>query len=497
MHALPLPPRFVPFLSTAPDAAASSSRGQAMRAQLLPVILSSDRAHANLLKRLGAEAAQPLERTRRRSHRRPTITPATGAHPFFSKQLVVRGIPVKAHARCTDAALFIAAERIGRMLRNLPPDVPARLRRRGAAIHIVGSRQQVSNLPEHAHLRGRRGDYADEARNDPRRTERHGVWAERSDNARGYRYPLLSADQLTVDERTRGLGGLICSCGEENLVEHDTDPRYAGRDVLTHEFAHTLMDYGLPRTTRAAIVEAFERSTITRGLWRRPCGSKAYAATCAEEYFAELSMWFWGSHGEFVCSTQKLPRPGPHGLAEYDAHGFGLVGSVYGGSHPSFSVNATETEPVVLRPIFINPVCEASQLLSTIAECDRHDDGEVGVQEMACTLEIDNQAGSHTIQLSWITPDGTPKSYGEVAAGTRSTRFTYSGHTWMVEGDSMRACYVASRDALQVIKFAEDLRRATPSPSSLIPQPHPEVPQHQPQPAQNLSSGSVGAARGA
>jgi hypothetical protein len=69
-----------------------------MRAQLLPVILSSDRAHANLLKRLGAEAAKPLERTRRRSHRRPTITPATGAHPFFSKQLVVRGIPVKARS---------------------------------------------------------------------------------------------------------------------------------------------------------------------------------------------------------------------------------------------------------------------------------------------------------------------------------------------------------------------------------------------------------------
>ena len=87
--------------------------------------------------------------------------------------------------------------------------------------------------------------------------------------------------------------------------------------------------------------------------------------------------------------------------------------------------------------------------------------------------------------------------YGEVAAGMRSTRFTYSGHTWMVEDDSMRACYVASRDALQVIKFAEDLRRATPSPSSLIPQPHPEVPQPQLQPAQNLSSGSVGAARGA
>ena len=480
MYALPIPPRLVPLISTAPDVAAS--RGQAARAHVLPAILSSDRAHTNLLKRLGAEAAQPLERTRCRLQRRPTITPATGAHPFFSKQLVVRGIPVKAHAHCTDAALFIAAERIGRMLRNLPPDVPARLRRHGAAIHIVGSRQQVSNLPEHAHLRGRRGDYADEARNDPRRTERHGVWAERSDNARGYRYPLLSADQLTVDDRTRGLGGLICSCGEENLVEHDTDPRYAGRDVLTHEFAHTLMDYGLPRTTRAAIVEAFERSTITRGLWRRPCGSKAYAATCAEEYFAELSMWFWGSHGEFACSTQKLPRPGPHGLAEYDAHGFDLVGSVYGGSHPSFSVNATETEPVVLRPILIRPICEAIQLLSTIAECDRHDDGEVGVQEMACTLEIDNQAGSHTIQLSWVTHDGIPKSYGEVAAGTRSTRSTFSGHTWMVEGDSMRACYVAGRDTLQLIKFAEDLASLT-CPPSLQAAPARVLIPHAPRPA--------------
>ena len=41
-----------------------------------------------------------------------------------------------------------------------------------------------------------------------------------------------------------GAGGLRASCGEENLLAPDADPRYAGRDVLVHEFAHCLMDYG-------------------------------------------------------------------------------------------------------------------------------------------------------------------------------------------------------------------------------------------------------------
>ena len=37
------------------------------------------------------------------------------------------------------------------------------------------------------------------------------------------------------------------------------------------------------------------------------------------EYFAELSMWIFGSHGEFADHQRQLPAPGPAGLARYDA----------------------------------------------------------------------------------------------------------------------------------------------------------------------------------
>ena len=87
------------------------------------------------------------------------------------------------------------------------------------------------------------------------------------------------AYRRTIDERTRGMGGLQASCGEENLLSLDVDPRYTGRDILTHEMAHTLMDYGLPPKARQAIEAAYEASVVERGLWRRPDGSKAYAAT--------------------------------------------------------------------------------------------------------------------------------------------------------------------------------------------------------------------------
>lgn len=286
VHELPLslPPRFRELL-TGSDARTPDP----IRARLLPKLVETERAHTSLLLQLGAEPSVQAERARSRARRRPAIHPPLSgeAHEYFTKQLHVHGVPIRAPSNCSDAALFVAADRIGRMLRGLPSHVHTRLQRRGAVVHIVGRRQQVSNLPEHSHLRGRRGDFAKEALSDPRRTTRHGVWAERSDDERGYRLPLLSAEQLTIDERTRGMGGLLCSCGEENLIAHDDDPRYSGRDILSHEFAHTLMDYGFSAATRSAIVDAFEDAASTRGLWRRPDGSRAYAATCAEEYWAE------------------------------------------------------------------------------------------------------------------------------------------------------------------------------------------------------------------
>ena len=276
------------------------SRRRRTRKRLRQQLCRAEAAHSGLLARIGVLPEAPLKLWQSRKAALPMVTappspsPAAGltstaARPFYGKELVLPccGVPVRAHADVPDAALWVAADRVGRMLRQQSPAVRERLRESAAAVHVVGRRQGVSDLPEHAHLRKRRGDFTSEATNDPRRTTRFGVWAERSEDGRGFSLPLLGAESLTVDERTRGLGGLQTSCGEENLLALDLDPRYPGRDVLSHEFAHTLMDFGLPPAARTAIEGAFNASVEERGLWRRVDGSRAYAATNAAEYFAE------------------------------------------------------------------------------------------------------------------------------------------------------------------------------------------------------------------
>ena len=131
--------------------------------------------------------------------------------------------------------------------------------------------------------------------------------------------------------------------------------------MLVHEFAHCLMDYGLPPNLRDAIEVRWAASVEEQGLWQRPDGTPAYAALNAQEYFAgarhliltltspksgpnprpnpnpnlaELSMWIFGTHGEFVDGDAQQPAPGPFGLQRYDPAGFELVGSIYSATHP-------------------------------------------------------------------------------------------------------------------------------------------------------------------
>jgi hypothetical protein len=101
---------------------------------------------------------------------------------FYAKLLDYDGIPIKAPKQVSDEALFQARARLAMMLEKLPA-VRRKLKAAGAELHIIGKNQVTSDLPEHRHLKGKPFD-----------------------------------GKLTVDERTRGLGGLLTSCGEENLL---------------------------------------------------------------------------------------------------------------------------------------------------------------------------------------------------------------------------------------------------------------------------------------
>jgi len=208
---------------------------------------------------------------------------------FFSKVLDYQGIPIKAHKDVADEALFAARDRLSRMLVNLPA-VRLSLHKAGAELHIIGRNQVTSDLPEWRRDKGK---------------------------------PLAEYNGLTRDQRTRGMGGLLTSCGEENLLKLEKD-RYKGRDICVHEFAHNIFQYGTPSDVRAKFQEQYKRS-LDKGLWER-----SYAGSNIDEFFAELTMWYFGTHGDLHMTGAK-PENGPQGLKKYDPEAFSLFDEFYSG----------------------------------------------------------------------------------------------------------------------------------------------------------------------
>ncbi|MFI5098111.1 MAG: hypothetical protein ACHQT6_09090 [Candidatus Acidiferrales bacterium] len=208
---------------------------------------------------------------------------------FFTKVVSINGIPIKASRVVVDEALYAAYDRISMETAHLPM-VVANLAAAGAELHIIGRDQVTTDLPEW-------------------RQDKH--------------VPLDEYDGLTRDQRTRGMGGLVTSCGEENLLSLQKD-RYRGRDICLHEFAHDIEEAGMPRSVRAMFDKQFELSK-SKGLWLN-----SYAGSNPDEFFAELTMWYFGTHGDFGMSGPK-PGNGPEGLKKYDPEAYKLFEDFYSG----------------------------------------------------------------------------------------------------------------------------------------------------------------------
>jgi hypothetical protein len=208
---------------------------------------------------------------------------------FFSKQLDFHGIPIKAHAVVSDAALYAARERLSTMLQHLPQYV-TNLVAAKVALHIIGKDQVTTDLPEWRHDKGK---------------------------------PLAEYNGLTRDQRTRGMGGRLVSCGEENLLKLAKD-KYHGRDICLHEFAHAVRNLAMSREVRDKFDRQYQRS-ISKGLW-----VKGYAASNPDEFFAELTMWYFGTHGDMNMNEPK-PKDGPEGLKKYDPEAYALFDDFYQG----------------------------------------------------------------------------------------------------------------------------------------------------------------------
>ncbi len=208
---------------------------------------------------------------------------------FFTKVLDFHGIPIKAPDVVVDQALYAASDRLALLLRHQPM-VISNLAAARAELHIIGRDQVTTDLPEWRKDKGKH---------------------------------LAEYNGLTRDERTRGMGGLMVSCGEENLLKLPKD-RYRGRDICLHEFSHCVRNYGVSQDIRDKFNAQYRRS-LDKGLWK---GS--YAATNPDEFFAELTMWYFGTHGDMGMSGPK-PSVGADGLKKYDPEAFSLLDDFYGG----------------------------------------------------------------------------------------------------------------------------------------------------------------------
>jgi hypothetical protein len=208
---------------------------------------------------------------------------------FFAKVLSFRGVLIKAPSVVVDDALYIAYDRMATETAHLPM-VVTNLAAAGAELHLIGRDQVTTDLPEW-------------------RQDKH--------------VPLDEYNGLTRDQRTRGMGGLITSCGEENLLKLPTD-RYRGRDICMHEFAHNIEGVGIPRTVRAMFDAQYQISK-SKGLWLN-----SYAGSNPDEYFAELTMWYFGTHGDLNMTGPK-PEDGPEGLKKYDPDAYKLFDDFYTG----------------------------------------------------------------------------------------------------------------------------------------------------------------------
>ncbi len=204
---------------------------------------------------------------------------------FYQKYLDYKGYPILSSAKVSDAALLEARFLISQMLADRE-DILKALIKSKCRFTVMAPTEMTTDVPEQRHMK-----------NDPK---------------------------MDWDKRARGLGGKITSCGEENLLNLKGD-RYRAENILVHEFAHCIHNFGLryvDPTFDGRLRKTYARA-LDKGLWK-----DTYAATNAGEYWAECVQSY------FDCNNP--PNKGVHNdintrakLAKYDPEVFELIDEVF------------------------------------------------------------------------------------------------------------------------------------------------------------------------
>ena len=198
------------------------------------------------------------------------------------------------------------------------------------------------------------------------------------------------------------------------------------RDICCHEFAHTIMKCGVSQKIRDMIADRYNKSVNEQKLWQN-----TYAATNEEEFFAELSMWYFGSKGD-SGKLYPTPEEGPTWLYTYDKDSFSLLDAIY---NSKVDVGLFKPTLLELLPPEKKATTKSSNGLKT-------------------TLLIKNET-DESFSIFWIDYDGEKKSYGTIFPRSVRDQNTYATHAWLVadSNGTTKAIFIAiEQPCLAIIK---------------------------------------------
>jgi hypothetical protein len=233
--------------------------------------------------------------------------------PFYKKYADALGIPILSSEKVPDAALLMARDIVIYMLAKRPEFREA-LIAKNWRVGVMAVTEMTTDIPEH---RNRKKPPP----GDPRLTE-----GEKRQYETGTGIATMT-DKEYWDRRARGLGGNPTTCAEENLLGY-AGTRYYGEHIFVHEFSHAIMG-GAIRDKDPALFEGIQaayKAAMDAGKYKGH-----YAATNANEYWAEGTQWWFWSNYEETFGDQRVQSPDD--LKTYDPALYALLDKVYLGHH--------------------------------------------------------------------------------------------------------------------------------------------------------------------
>jgi hypothetical protein len=235
-----------------------------------------------------------------------------GLDPFYTKYADAFGIPIVSSNKVPDDALLIARDIVNYMLEKRY-DVRADLIRRKGRVSVMAQTEMETDLPE-------RSNWKKPVKDDKRLTD-----GERADYDKPGGIAGMT-DRGYWNKRARGMGGILTSCAEENLMGYQ-GTRYYGENILVHEFSHNIM--GAIKNVDTLLYTRIERAYQSAKSKRMYKGQ--YAINTVAEYWAEGTQWWFWSNFEF--NDGKVKVISPDDLKAYDPELYAILSQVYAGNH--------------------------------------------------------------------------------------------------------------------------------------------------------------------